>query len=345
MAGFIASAAFASFFASLLVAGAMTPRLGPRVPVVLGLVTAVIGMGLVVLADQVLWLALGTALAATSAGFCWSPFNAAAEQGIPEAERGRALSIVSTGTTGGIVVAGVLALMLSLLAYDWRAAWVLFVVCALIAGLYNLWTLGVVSVGTNDGPVGLMRSARRLIHRQAWPLYGMAASFGLTSGVYLSFVADYAEQAGGLAGLSANLTSPVLYIAIGIGGLIGLATAEIEHRIGLVWLVRGIFGVSTVSLLAAAFAPASWVGLVLSGAFQGACIMMLSSIFAFWSDRLFPDLASISLTAVLSFFAAGNVIGPALGGAASDIWTMQATLVIAGGISALTVLVFPRPAG
>ena len=346
MAGFIASSAFASFFASLMIAGVLTPRLGPRVPVVLGLMAAVIGMVTVVLADRVLWLAVGVALAATSAGLCWSPFNTAAERGVPAERRGRALSIVSTGTTGGIVLAGALALALASMAYSWRVAWVAFAGCALAAGVYNLWALGLVlrAPGDDPGP-GMMHLATRLLHRRAWPLYGVAASFGLTSGVYLSFVADYVESAGGLPGLSAGLSSPALYIVIGIGGLVGLATAEFEARIGLAWLMRAIFAASMLSLLAAAYVPASWPGLGVSGALQGACIMMQSSIFAFWSDRLFPDLASVSLTVVLMFYAAGNVIGPALAGTAADAWSMQLVFVVSAGLSLATALLFPARAG
>ena len=55
-------------------------------------------------------LTLGIALAGTSAGLCWAPFNDAAERVVPSEVRATALSVVSTGTTFGVAAAAGLAL-------------------------------------------------------------------------------------------------------------------------------------------------------------------------------------------------------------------------------------------
>ncbi|RKQ95738.1 putative MFS family arabinose efflux permease [Kushneria sinocarnis] len=343
--GYIASSAFGGFLIALLLAGYLSARFGPRLPVVLGSLAALAGMTIVALANNTLMLAAGTVLAATSAGCCWSPFNNAAERGIADDRRNRALSIISTGTTGGIAGAGLLALGVAWLYQEWRVAWGIFALMALLSTLVNFRALARLPDTPATRPVALPTQLRRLCRLRALPLYAIALSFGISSGIYLSFTVDHVMRAGGLPGLASELSGPVMYIAMGIGGIAGLATAEIHRRIGMTVLVRTLFILSAVSLLACGLAPTSWPLLLLSALLQGSCIMMLSAIFSFWSVRLFPELAAVSFTAVLVIYALGNIIGPAAAGSLAATLGMNIAFAITAALSLLTALLFRERIG
>lgn len=124
--GLIASGLYAGYLIALSAVGLLATRIGPRPPVVIGVVSAGLGMGLVAVATNTVVLAAGVVLAGTGAGWTWAPFNDATEH-VPTRTRNRVLSVVSTGTTFGILAAGVLALAMGA---NWRAAWTAFAVAA-----------------------------------------------------------------------------------------------------------------------------------------------------------------------------------------------------------------------
>lgn len=337
-AGLIASSAFAAFFLALLVSAHLVTRYGARVPVVVGSLAAAIGMALVAATQNTLIFAGGTVLAATSAGLCWSPFNDAVGRAIIEKWHGRVLSIVSTGTTFGIAAAGVLGLAVATLDWDWRTIWFGFSALALLCALYNLVVLRQLPEATAS-PLDL-KKLKRLMHRSIRPVYWMAVSFGITNGIYLSFAVDQIDTTGGLAGLQADGAGAILFIAFGVGGIVGLWTADVERRIGLRRLVQGIFLCSAASLLAIAVGANLWAGVIVSAALQGLCLMSLSAIFSFVSQRLYPDISSVSFTAVLVVYALGNVSGPVLAGYLASFSSLVVVFTGAAALSLLTGLLF-----
>lgn len=340
-AGLIASLAFAGFFVALIITGWLVARHSARLPVVMGSIAALIGLVIVALSQNTVMLAIGVACAATSAGFCWTPFNNAAERAVPETKRGRTLSIISTGTTIGTACAGALALAVAGLTEAWRVVWLLFAFSALVSALINGWALSYMPYSPNASQ---SRSHWRSLVFPALPLHLIALSFGATNAIYLSFAVDHVSQAGGLAGVSAHSSGPILYLVMGLGGLIGLATADIEQRVGLTALVRGVFLCSCVSLGLIGWAPAAWSSVLLSAALQGVSVMVLSSIYAFWSERLYPGLPTVSLTVVLVVYAAGNIVGPVLAGYAADAIGLGTTFLVVACISLATAAGFPGSA-
>jgi sugar phosphate permease len=68
--GYIASGLYAGYLAALCAVGLLVARVGPRLPVLVGLFSAGVGMCLVALSPGATVLAAGAILAGTSAG--WS---------------------------------------------------------------------------------------------------------------------------------------------------------------------------------------------------------------------------------------------------------------------------------
>lgn len=335
-AGLIATAAFAAFLAALPTAAAILNRRGPRAPVLLGGAAATLGLALAALAESIWMLAAGVIVAASSAGFAWTPYNNAAERIAARAQRAQTLSVISTGTTVGVALAGALALATSFGGFGWRAAWGVFALAALAMTLVNVAALRSVA-GDPGRPAGVV-AWRRIRRPETAPLALAAGSFGMTSSIYLSFAVDRATTAGALAYGPMESAAPLLFVGFGMAGLIGLFTGAIEDRIGLVALMRGLFLASAASCALMAAAPgAAWAAL-LSAALQGAVVMMISAAFSFWSARLFPDLPSVSFTAVLMAVAAGGVIGPSLAGWAAGAMGLEGVFFAAAALSLATPL-------
>ncbi|WP_176758598.1 MFS transporter [Limimonas halophila] len=332
-AGLIASGGFLAFLVALLLSAWMGRRFGERVSVVSGALAAAVGFAAVAVAGTPTLLAVGIALAGSSAGLCWAPFNDAAERVVPEHARPTALSVVSTGTTFGVAAAAGLALAVTQGVLDWRVAWAGFALGGLVlagvawAGLpstrYPKSTPTAVkeivhaALPANLAPAPTPETAAasaRLAQRAAIPLYATALCFGMTNAIFLSFAADRVASVGGLPGLANAGASPVIFLGYAAFGVLGLATGRIEARSGLAPLFCFIFGAATLSLVLIALAPTSWIGVIAASGLHGAAIMMVSAVFSFWSVRLFPGLSTLGFTAALLSMAVGSVVGPVLAG-------------------------------
>jgi predicted MFS family arabinose efflux permease len=339
-AGFIASAAYGCFLLALLLSGLLAIRLGPRPLVVTGGLAAASGMALVAGSSGMPMLAVGVALAASSAGFCWVPYNTAANRAVSDHLSGRVLSIVSTGTTFGIAAAAIFAVIVGKTDFDWRVTWAVFAIAGLAAAVVNWVALRDIrgaEVSGGDDTEGF----RSLMSAKAAPLYGVAFSFGVTSSVFLSFAVDHVTDVGVLGGPGASGFGPIMFLSLGAAGALGLFTGEFEHRFGLRRLLMCIFISSFASLTLLGLAPGSWGAVLASAALQGAFIMSISAVLAFWSFRVFPFIPAVSFTAVLLIVATGNVAGPALAGLAAVHIGMGPTFLATGGLSLLTVLAMP----
>ena len=313
--GMISSLGFAGFFLGLLVAQWLLNRRGPQVPVLSGLAAATIGILTVAVAPTIPILALGVFLAASSAGFAWTPFNDAVHRKIRDIDRPAALSEISTGTSVGIGIAGAVALAMVLMGFDWQTCWGLFAAGSLAALVANWAALRHVEKSPEEGPE---QGWRDLLHRDALPLFLVAFVFGVTSAVFISFGADRFAGDSGPAGLPVGAAPSVVYIAYGVFGLAGLLTGRLREVIGLPWLLRVLMLLGATSLALAGLVPGGWAGLISSSGLQGIHVMMTSAVLAFWSEKLFPSFPSLGFTAALLATAAGSVAGPALAGMASS---------------------------
>ncbi|MEE4338317.1 MFS transporter [Erythrobacter sp.] len=313
--GTIASIGFAGFLIGLVGAGELGERLGGARPVLIGLICSTLGVAAVVFAGNVFVLAGGVALAMLGPGLTWSPFNTLVHDGLREFRRPGALSIISTGTSLGVALAGGAALVASGLGVSWRWAWVFFALVGLAALAVNARLLNAVAPEPRRRERELWSSVMRNL---AAPLYAIAFSFGLTTSVWITFAARAVEDAGDLGGLPANGSAAAIFIAVGLAGLAGMGTARLRALVGLPALVAALMLASALSAGLIALSPATWPAVMASSALQGVFIMMMSAVLSFWSERVFPGNSLLGFTAALIFLAAGSVIGPAIAGHAYD---------------------------
>ena len=367
-AGVIASGGFLAFLVALVLSAWIGRRFGERASVTAGALAAFAGFAAVAVAGEPTLLAVGIALAGSSAGLCWAPFNDAAERVVPEHARATALSVVSTGTTFGVAAAAGLALAVTQGVLDWRGAWAGFALGGLVLagvaqaglppsrGTHTTRTavkeIVQASLPANLAPAPTPETVaveNRLMQPAAIPLYATALCFGMTNAIFLSFAADRVVSAGGLPGLSNESASVVIFLGYAAFGVLGLATGRIEGWIGLAPLFCIIFTAATLSLWLIALAPTSWRGVIVASGLHGAAIMMVSAVFSFWSVRLFPGRSTLGFTATLLGMAMGSVMGPALAGFLAAAAGPRVMFLVAAIPALVTALWFgaklrlPRP--
>ncbi|MEQ8405041.1 MAG: MFS transporter [Oceanicaulis sp.] len=337
-AGLISALGFLGFLAALPAGYILAVRISPRTPVLAGLAAAALGMAVISAAQGPLTLAAGAVLALSSAGLSWAPFNTAVHRALNDQRRPGALSVVSTGTTAGIVAGGLAALALGLTGASWRIVWAGFSLSGAAAALAAGWLLS----GVDSGPRAAAGAKRRMVSWRAAPLHFVALAFGAASTIYISFAADGLEQAGGVGDLPANAAAGLLFAIYGAAGLAGLATSRAGRRLGLAVVLRLLFAACAASFALLAFAPGRLEAVLVSAALQGAFVMMISAALAFWSERLYPDLPTMSFTAALLSAAAGAVLGPLGAGYAAQALGYPAVFAGVAVFAGLCALAIPQ---
>jgi len=339
MLGLVASGLYAGYLLALSAVGLLASRLGPRPPVLVGLVSAALGMALVAVAEDAWVLAAGVVLAGTSAGWSWAPYNDAAERGVPEQNRDRVLSVVSTGTTFGILAAGLAALAAGA---SWRGAWFAFAACAVAAAVPNALVLPGASRDEDEGDVeGPSRRPgwRWLLRREAMPLFVVALSFGVVSALYFSFAVDLVSRSGGLPRAAAG---PVLYAVVGAAGFAGLLTGDVVSRFGLGRVLLVTLSFLGIAALLLGATPSFLPSVVFSAALFGAGVMLMSALLSIWSSDVFPEGPSRGFSAALFVFGVGLTAGPASLGALATPFGLGAMFWVAAAVTLLTALARPK---
>ena len=332
MSGVIAGGSYGGYLVALSLVGLFSARFGPRWFLTVGGLSATIGLVLVALAPNAPTLAVGLVLAASYAGWSWSPYNDAVENEVPPRSRGRVLSAISTGTTFGLAMAGLIALATGLWGLPWRAAWLGFAAAALAVTVWNARTLpaGVQESGPDAGVGG--NGLGWLLRPGSVVLFAVTFSFGIETGFYWSFAVDLISRSGVLP----SEAGPIFYIALGTVGFVGLLTGDAVGRFGLRLILAMCFvSLGAVGLLLG-FAPASWVAVGASAAFLGASLMCTSALLSMWSSLLFPERPSAGFSAGLMFLGIGTIVGPVALGAFAGHSGLQAAFLATGVLAVLT---------
>ena len=321
-AGAIGSGLQGGFLLALVATVLLVGRLGPRLLVAAGGVSAVFGMLLVALAPNGVALAAGVCVAGMTAGFCWSPYNDLAGWNVREALRSRVLSVVSTGTTMGIAVSGLVALAAVVGELPCRAVWLAFVAGAVLSAVLNALLL----VGMSAGGETARRPGVGWVFRAgSSPLFVVAFSFGVVNAFYWSFNADIVSS----AGISLPNAGPVLYAVLGVAGFAGLLTGDLVDRFGLGRTLRFTLMCLGAGSMLLGIAPGSVAVVGVAAVLYGAGVMLMSALLSLWSSTVFPERPSQGFTAALLFFGVGGVVGPAVLGAVGGAFGLGSAFVVA----------------
>lgn len=329
--GAVSSAASAMYLVALLSCGALTARYGPRLPVLLANMSALTGLALIACAGNAPMLVAGVVIAAASSGMVWGPFADAVTEGVAHRQHDRVLSIISSGTTFGLIVAGGLALLgADGPGQTWRVIWLVFTG---LAAAVALLAYRAMSNGNTAAQRGRQVQRRFRPSAEAIPVSAVSALYGASGAVFFTFAVDLVRG----EGLSPRW-SALLWLLVGLGGISGVATGAVVARFGLGRALRVSVAVLAVSIAGIAVSPSS-AGLAAMAALAfGFAYMPFAALLAIWNQRLHPRNPTSGLVLTLFCLGVGAVVGPAVMGVIADVsglrvaFLLTATILLTAGL-------------
>lgn len=329
--GLIASGTFAGYLAALLLAGPLAARFGPRAPTTVGGGCGVAGSALVAVAPSSGVLALGALVAGSAAGWVWAPYSDIVSVVAPASRRARLLAAITTGTSGGLVLLGLAAVATA--GGSWRLTWASIALAAGGAALLNLlWVpqLKPGSVGTE------LPSREPLLRRSLVRPLLFASIYFASCTIYFTYASD-AARSGGLGAAA----GPVLFVVLGLTGVIALRTGRLVRRFGTsrvaacsvatVGMALALLGVDSGSLPMA----------LSSSVIFGAGYMIGSAILSIWTADAVADRPSAGFTAALVVGAISSIAAPAISGALIPVLGLPAVLLCTAAAAVLSGVVLP----
>lgn len=302
--GIIASATFAGYLAGLLLAGPLAARHGSRAPTTVGGISGALGAVIVASAQSPGLLAAGVVLAGSAGGWVWAPYSDIVTSAVPTRQQPRALAIITTGTSGGLVLLGGLA-VLAIMGF-WRLVWVGIALAAAAAALVNLRLVP----KTGPVPAAINRhGASELFAALRGPCAYAVAYFAAVV-IYFTYAADALVRGALPVG-----AVPALYAGIGLCGIVGVATGTFAARWGSSRVAGLSLGAVGAALAVLGLAGDSLTATAISACIFGAGYMAGSAVLAIWTAELVPGRAGEAFTACLIVGALSSVAAPAVAGA------------------------------
>ena len=272
-----------------------------------------VGMALISLAPNGFVLAVGVSICGICTGLSTPILASAVESVIPDRLRGRVNATLNAGTSLGI--------MASVPAYavfpdSWRLVYACFTGIALVGCLLAGWQLppGRFSLrhwrAREPGTARLPSGQRFDLLRMS----ALAATMGMVSSLFWIFGPDYATEVGDLA----RGATGWMWLAVGLGGLLGIGAGDWLDRYGTDRSHDATLGLLSVSLLLLAIQPGNFPVVMGVSALFGASYMCMTGYYLVRSVRV--ARANPSQGPVLPFvsIAVGQVLGSVVGG-----WTIQ----------------------
>ncbi|QOR40011.1 MFS transporter [Billgrantia diversa] len=308
MAGVIGALPFLSFVFAILAAPWVTRSLGVRHAGAAAAGLAGVGLMTIALAPSSLLLAAGVLVCGISTGLSSPAMAEAVSRVVPPGLRGRVNATINAGTSVGIALAMPAVLIW---AQAWRSAYTGFAALAALAALTAYFYL---PRGKRSTSSSRPRSAALPRSRKQWlriiRLSGLAAGMGCVSAAYWVFAPDAVITAGGLA----SSKTAWMWLAVGLGGLVGGSAGDLISRFGsLISHMTGIT-VMAASLALLALHPSNFVLAMSSAALFGAGYMILTGFHLVRSVEIMADAPAFAPVLPLLATSVGQVAGSPLAG-------------------------------
>lgn len=307
MAGVIGALPFLSFVFAILAATWVTRHLGIRNTGVAAAGLAGIGLITIALAPSSLVLAIGVLICGISTGLSSPVMAETVHKVVPFALRGRVNATINAGTSLGIAIAMPAVLIW---AEAWRSAYIGFAALAILGTLAALRYLPKEDRVSASGPRPIALQASREQWLGIARLSGLAVGMGGVSAAYWVFAPDAVINAGGLL----PSQTAWMWLAVGLGGLLGAGAGDLISRFGPAPSHAAGLVVTSASLALLALDPGNFPLALVSAALFGTGYMTLSGFYLVRSTQIMTEAPSFAPVLPLLATSVGQVAGSPLAG-------------------------------
>jgi predicted MFS family arabinose efflux permease len=332
------------------VAAAVAARLvdrRPRTGLVLAGLTATTGcLGVAVATDPAAFV-VAVLVGGMGGGFASPALVPVLDSVVAPRRTATAQSVANAGTAVGVVGAGLVAFATTSVGPAWTS---MAAVCALatVAVLYpvrrrdDLATLPKQHHGREAGRGG---DAGAPAHRRpgAWRELVLPGVGAVVAGAGSALIWTFGPLLITRAGAVAPEEVGWLWIALGVGGLLGGFTGALVERIGRrgAWLAfAGALALASATVAVSVSTGSPWAAHAGMAVF-GAGYMGLSGVLILWARHVWPDNAGAGTSVLFIALATGQALGSAGSGMAQRLLDpallslLAAGLCVAGGLTAL----------
>lgn len=322
-AGWVSAAASACYCVGAL-AGFVLARSHARALVVAAAVTAAAGaLGMAASSGTVVF-SVAAVVGSASAGLASPALVRLVEERVSGPGRARAQAFVNAGTGPGLVVAGVLAL---LLLPDWRTAWAVSGVAAVLVGAAVLVATG--RRDEHDGGRGPSIPGRRWSRAHA-RLLVVALLYGAGTASTWTFGRSTLVDAG-----ASTVTSVLLWVAVGVGGaavtITSRRTAGLRAR--TLWLVTAL--VTAAAVAVEGVVPSSGAVSLAAGVVFGWGYTAATGALIAWTTEIAPEHAAAGTSVLFVVLVLGQAVGAAGLGTVLDAAGPAVAFLLAAAVTAL----------
>jgi MFS family permease len=339
------------YLVTVVFAGVLAARFGPRVVIVVGLLIVAAGMGLTGLIPAFGAACVGRFLAGVGGAGSNVPAMALLSAWFGARRRGLAAGVGVSGASVALIVTGPLipAILQHGGAEGWRASWYVLagltlVVCA-VAALFlrnrpaekDLRAIGESVSEQKAGPAAAASSLNwGSVYRSGllWKLAGIYFGFGFSYIIYTTFFVRYLTGEAGFSQAGAG----ALWMQIGMVSTIsGFLWGSVSDRWGRRTALLGVFGLQGAAFVLFGLSRDGW-GVYLSAALFALTAWSIPALMAALCGDLFgARLAPAALGLITLVFGLGQALGPWLAGAIADATHSFAPAFLVAGATALLV--------
>lgn len=340
------------YLVTVVFAGALAARFGPRVVIAVGLLIAATGMGLSGLLPTFGAACVGRFLAGVGGAASNVPAMALLSAWFGARRRGLAAGAGVGGSSVALIVTGPLvpAILQHSGPEGWRVSWGVLSAMTLLVGAAAALFLrnrpadcGLLPIGESASEPRARRSAVTgsaldwgSVYRSSrlWRLAAIYFGFGFSYIIYSTFFVRYLTGEAGLGRASAG----ALWMQVGIlsvlsGFLWGGVSDRWGRRVALLW----VFTLQGTAFLLFGLSREAWSLYLSAGLFALTAWSVPALMAALCGDRFGAALAPAALGLVTLVFGLGQALGPYLAGLIADATGSFAPAFLLAGAAALAV--------
>ncbi len=340
--GVIGSSSYIGYLIATFCGSVIAGKIGPKIPLLLGGLCAVIGMLLVCFAHNHWVLLAGITIAGMSPGLAYPPLTDIVVLAISEKRRDTAFAVINAGTSFGVIVATPLALVAGV---EWRMAWGIFAVISLIILIWNYM------MAPSSGIRGIVEELPKiklnwLITSKSMRLFGYAFFLGIVTSAFWTYSVEYIGTVNkyvSLAGykINAHIFTKIFWSGVGISGLLGIWAGTFVNRYGLKLMVKLSMLAAVLATLVLVIFRTNGLFLLISSILFGAAFMVGSAYIGIWSINLFYDRPSAGMGAAFLLLSIGQMIGPIFFGIIAQHLWMGSIFYIAAILGIIATFIRP----
>ncbi|MFI7494661.1 MFS transporter [Kocuria sp. M4R2S49] len=328
--GWAGAAQFTSYSLAAVLAARLVDR-RPRAGLLLAGTTATVGCLGVAVASTPAVFVVAVFIGGLGGGFASPALVPVIDTVVDPRATATAQSVVNSGTAVGVIGAGVVASVAASLGSAWMF---MALVCAVstaavwcpVRARADLTGADRPAAGPSSGPA-----------RGPWRLLVLPGAAAVVAGAGSSLVWTFGPLLVTGSGSVPAERVGWLWIALGLGGVLGILTGALVRRTGTragwCWCA-GSLSVASAGVAVAVAAGSAWAACVSMAVF-GAGYMGLSGVLIFWARNVWPGRAGAGTSVLFIALATGQALGSVGFGLARDVLGAVPLAVLAAGLCAL----------